>query len=138
MSFWTYLAGRSSPTTALAILLAVIVTGRASRPEDVLAPIVNMSTDTAKIDMLVATTREPTKESGVFFTSERGADLSLANLVVSMPPTGQTAGGSSPGSDPLDCHLRSLALRRAHSRRHLYVTGYTERPVRLGGDRLGN
>ena len=60
------------------------MTGCASRPEGVLAPVANMTTDTAKIDMLVATTREPTKESGVFFTGERGADLSLANVVVSL------------------------------------------------------
>jgi len=86
MSYWTYLAGCPSPTTALAILLAVLVTGCASRPEGVLAPVANITTDTAKIDLLVATTREPTKESGVFFTGERGANLSLANVVVSMPP----------------------------------------------------
>ncbi len=121
------LAGCPSPTTALAILLAVLVTGCASRPEGVLAPVATITTDTAKIDLLVATTREPTKGSGVFFTGELGANLSLANVVVSMPPTGQTAGGSSPGNDPhVRLARRSLALRPAHSRRYLYVTGYTQ------------
>ena len=86
MSFCTCLAGRNSPTIALAILVAVGVTGCASRPEGVLAPVPNITTDTSKIDMLVATTRKPTEESGVFFTGERGADLSLANVIVSMPP----------------------------------------------------
>ncbi len=64
-----------------------MVTGCASRREGVLSPVASVPIDTAKIDMLVATTREPTKESGVFFTGERGADLSLANVVVSIPPS---------------------------------------------------
>ena len=102
MSYWTYLAGCPSPTTALAILLAVLVTGCASRPEGVLAPVANMTTDTAKIDLLVATRREPTKESGVFFTGERGANLSLANVVVSMPSSREIGTIQRPSRTPGD------------------------------------
>ena len=102
MSYWTYLAGCPSPTTALAILLAVLVTGCASRPEGVLAPVANITTDTAKIDLLVATTREPTKESGDFFTGERGANPSLANVVVSMPPSREIGTIQCPSRTPGD------------------------------------
>ncbi|MBZ9655999.1 alpha/beta hydrolase [Phyllobacterium lublinensis] len=58
----------------------------ASPARGVLSPVTPPPSNTAKVDLLVATTRAPTSERGVFFTGERGSDLSLANVVVSIPP----------------------------------------------------
>lgn len=51
-----------------------------------LAPVAVGTTKTAKIDMLVATTREASPNQGVLFNGERGSSLSYANVVVSIPP----------------------------------------------------
>lgn len=61
----------------------------ASPARGVLFPVSTPSADAAKVDLLVATTRAPTTQKGVFFTGERGHDLSLANVVVSIPPNRQ-------------------------------------------------
>lgn len=76
-------------TTLLAGLLAVGLTACASRPEGVLAPVPETASDASKVDLLVATTRAPTDKSGVFFTGERGPELTLTNVVVSIPPNRQ-------------------------------------------------
>ncbi|SDP89413.1 Esterase/lipase superfamily enzyme [Phyllobacterium sp. YR620] len=75
-----------------AILLMFVaggITACASPARGVLAPVAAPSPDTAKVDILVATTRAPTTQKGVFFSGERGSDLSLANVVVSIPPNRQ-------------------------------------------------
>ena len=41
---------------------------------------------TSSVDMLVATTRVPSSDPDVVFTGERADDLSLANVIVSLPP----------------------------------------------------
>src|SRR5690606_9553128 len=38
-----------------------------------------------KVDLLVATTRAPATEPGVYFSGERGSGLALSNVVVSVP-----------------------------------------------------
>ncbi|MCX5580295.1 alpha/beta hydrolase [Kaistia terrae] len=38
-----------------------------------------------KVDLLVATTRAPAEAPGVYFNGERGPDLTLSNIVVSIP-----------------------------------------------------
>ncbi len=67
-------------------LLVVGLAGCSTRPDGVLTPTPNLAANSSKVDMLVATTRAPTERSGVYFTGERGNDLSLANIAISIPP----------------------------------------------------
>ena len=45
------------------------------------------------VDMMVATTRAPSSEKGVLFTGERGADMSLVALKISIPPEESRSAG---------------------------------------------
>lgn len=65
--------------------IAACLAACGSRPQGVLAPIPNPIPQTAKVDLLVATTRAPSQKRGVLFTGERGDGLYLANVVVSIP-----------------------------------------------------
>lgn len=68
------------------VLVASGVVACASPARGVLTPVSPPPSDTAKVDLLVATTRAPATQKGVFFSGERGDALSLANVVVSIPP----------------------------------------------------
>jgi esterase/lipase superfamily enzyme len=72
--------------TITLIFIAGGVAACASPARGVLAPVNTAAPGAAKVDLLVATTRAPTSQNGVFFTGERGQDLNLANVVVSIPP----------------------------------------------------
>ncbi|WP_018182095.1 alpha/beta hydrolase [Kaistia granuli] len=65
--------------------MAIALTACASRPQDVLTPVKAGTASTDKVDLLVATTRAPTDEPGIYFNGERGPDLTLSNVVVSIP-----------------------------------------------------
>jgi esterase/lipase superfamily enzyme len=71
--------------TMLFLGLAIALSACASRPADVLAPVPAAASGADKVDLLVATTRAPATEAGVFFTGERGDGLALSNVVVSVP-----------------------------------------------------
>src|SRR6476659_1227995 len=58
----------------------------AGHPDGVLRPVAGVTVATDRVDMLVATTRAASREPGVDFTGERGDTMSLANIVVSIPP----------------------------------------------------
>ncbi len=68
------------------IVMAIVLGACASPSQGVLTPVAGSAPGTAKVDLLVATTRAPTDMRGVYFSGERGPDLSLANIVVSIPP----------------------------------------------------
>ncbi|WP_336798886.1 alpha/beta hydrolase [Kaistia sp. MMO-174] len=71
---------------ALLILgLALGLSACASRPQGVLAPVQADPAAASKVDLLVATTRAPDPAPGVYFNGERGPNLSLDNIVVSVP-----------------------------------------------------
>jgi len=70
---------------AMAALLALGAC--ASRPDGLLVPIAAPAADAASVDMLVATTRAVDETGQGFFNGERGSSLSLANVVVSIPPS---------------------------------------------------
>lgn len=72
--------------TMVLVLVASGVVACASPARGVLTPVSPPPSDTAKVDLLVATTRAPATQKGVFFSGERGDALSLANVVVSIPP----------------------------------------------------
>lgn len=75
---------RALPVLAVVCLLA----GCASRPEAVLQPLSTPAGDAAKVDLLVATTRQKSENPGLLFTGDRGAAVSFDNVVVSIPPEG--------------------------------------------------
>ncbi|MCX5514695.1 alpha/beta hydrolase [Kaistia algarum] len=78
----------TKPWRTIVLVMAMIatLTGCASRPEGLLVPIATPAADASKVDMLVATTRAPDAKGKDFFNGERGDSLSLANVVVSIPP----------------------------------------------------
>jgi esterase/lipase superfamily enzyme len=51
----------------------------------VLTPVPAAASGADKVDLLVATTRAPATEPGVYFSGERGDGLALSNVVVSVP-----------------------------------------------------
>lgn len=91
---------------ALGLVTAVLlVSGCASRPgSEVLIPLANVPESTAKVEILVATTRERgSKEDPDAFTAERAKKLNFAALTVSVPPAhvkGEIEWPTGNGPDP--------------------------------------
>jgi len=71
---------------AAALLLVAQAAGCASSSEGVLVPVSDSPRAAARVEMLVATTRQRSPEPGVLFNGERAEALSLENVVVSIPP----------------------------------------------------
>lgn len=70
----------------LILAIASAFAGCASRPYGTLLPVSGTVANAHVVDMLVATTRAPSPAPGVVFGGDRGRDLALANIVVSIPP----------------------------------------------------
>ncbi|MCA1494316.1 alpha/beta hydrolase [Sinorhizobium alkalisoli] len=71
--------------TFICLALMFGIAGCGGRPVGVLVP--SGSADGAsKVDLLVATTRKPSEDPGILFTGERARQLSLTEIVVSIPP----------------------------------------------------
>jgi esterase/lipase superfamily enzyme len=70
---------------AAIIGLVLVLTACGHRP-DVFLPMTVDDPRTGKIDMLVATTRAPSENRALRYSGERGEDISLDNIVVSIPP----------------------------------------------------
>ncbi len=51
-------------------------------PENALAPVADTAPGASKVDMLVATTREPVSDPGTLFSGERATAISMTNIVV--------------------------------------------------------
>ncbi len=79
---------RSVFRRAAPVLLVVlsIVAGCAGRPQGVLMPVGQTPADTSKVNLLVATTRRPSGDPGTLFNGERDNLVSMADIVVSIPP----------------------------------------------------
>lgn len=73
-------------STCFAIALSLILSACATHPGNVLAPVAETAPDASKVDMLVATTREPVSDPGTLFSGERATAISMTNIVVSVPP----------------------------------------------------
>lgn len=69
-----------------AFALSLILSACATHPGNVLAPVAETAPDASKVDMLVATTREPVSDPGTLFSGERATAISMTNIVVSVPP----------------------------------------------------
>jgi esterase/lipase superfamily enzyme len=94
---------RARTRTALALLglAAPLLVGCAGRPTGTLVPVSAVVAGTSRVDMLVATTREPSAEPGVLFSGERGQKVLVENIVVSVPP-GRTPGTLTYPGNPVD------------------------------------
>ncbi|MCJ8149244.1 alpha/beta hydrolase [Shinella sedimenti] len=64
----------------------IVLAGCAGRPEGVLVPSGTVTPGVSTVDLLVATTRAPSSQPGVLFSGERGSELALSDIVVSIPP----------------------------------------------------
>lgn len=64
----------------------MVLAGCAGRPEGVLVPSGEKPPGVSAVDLLVATTRAPSNQPGVLFSGERGSDLALSEIAVSIPP----------------------------------------------------
>jgi esterase/lipase superfamily enzyme len=67
-------------------LLGLALAGCGGRAEGVLLPSAATAPGASRVDLLVATTREPTREPGVLFSGERGPTLAFTDIGVSIPP----------------------------------------------------
>ncbi|MGE4371501.1 MAG: alpha/beta hydrolase [Xanthobacter sp.] len=72
----------------LVVGVSGLVLGGCASPRGVLLPVTVEPAPSpgSLVDMLVATTRAPSEEPGEVFSGERGNQLSLTNIVVSVPP----------------------------------------------------
>jgi esterase/lipase superfamily enzyme len=64
----------------------LMLAGCAGRPEGVLVPSGQTPAGVSTVNLLVATTRARSSEPGVLFSGERGSDLLMNDIVVSIPP----------------------------------------------------
>jgi esterase/lipase superfamily enzyme len=64
----------------------LVLAGCAGRPEGVLVPSGQTPAGVSTVNLLVATTRARSSEPGVLFSGERGSDLLMNDIVVSIPP----------------------------------------------------
>ncbi|WP_062112162.1 alpha/beta hydrolase [Aureimonas sp. AU40] len=87
-------SGRAAGRMALALVASgVALSACASRPYATLVPVERSVPGAHKVDMLVATTRAPSTVPGVVFSGDRGPELSLENIIVSIPPDGARKAG---------------------------------------------
>lgn len=78
--------GRRGPLASMCLLLSIYCAlGSCAAPVGVLEPAPAASPEATALDILVATTREPSGEAGEVFSGERG-EASFANVEVSIPP----------------------------------------------------
>lgn len=73
----------------LFVVCLALIGGCAGRPTGVLTPVNTTVPGASKVDLLVATTRAPSKEAGMLFSGERGQDLSMTEIAISIPPDSQ-------------------------------------------------
>lgn len=84
------------------VLLALMIGGCAGRPTGVLVPIQDTVPGATTVSLLVATTRAPSTVPGELFSGERGEQLALTDIMVSLPPGRQTGQVQWPKRVPPD------------------------------------
>ncbi len=76
------------------VLAALLLASCGGRPQGVLLPVTTATAGTTRIDLLVATTRQPLPDrQSEMFSGERGKTLSFADIAVSIPPDSARAVG---------------------------------------------
>ncbi len=68
------------------LLAAAMLLAACGHGPEVMLPIAASDPEAHRVDMLVATTREPSANPALRYTGERGEDVRLDNIVVSIPP----------------------------------------------------
>jgi len=76
-----------------ALVLACGLLAGCGRPVGVLEPIAAGPPDAAQVDLLVATTRAPSRDPGVLFSGERESRIALTDIAVSIPPADHRQAG---------------------------------------------
>ncbi len=71
---------------AVLILACGVLMGCAGRPTGVLTPVEASASNATRVNLLVATTRAPSKDQGILFSGERATGTSLTEIAVSIPP----------------------------------------------------
>jgi len=99
---------RRMPRVLYRVIFAglLALAGCAGRPEGVLVPSGKVAPGVSTVDLLVATTRAPSRVPGVLFSGERGSDIELREITVSIPPdanrkVGQVQWPSKLPADPM-------------------------------------
>ena len=79
---------REMPRVLRRVIVAgvFLLAGCAGRPEGVLVPSGETPPGVSTVDLMVATTRAPSQQPGVLFSGERGSDLQLRDITISIPP----------------------------------------------------
>ncbi|WP_440982686.1 alpha/beta hydrolase [Shinella sumterensis] len=82
------MTNREVPRMVRKVMVAglIVLAGCAGRPEGVLVPSGKVAPGVSTVDLLVATTRAPSSQPGVLFSGERGSELAVSDIVVSIPP----------------------------------------------------
>ncbi|MGQ3210366.1 MAG: alpha/beta hydrolase [Shinella sp.] len=82
------MTNRERPRVLRRVILAglLVLVGCAGRPEGVLVPSGETPAGVSTVNLLVATTRARSSQPGVLFSGERGSDLLMSDIVVSIPP----------------------------------------------------
>ena len=83
---------------ATVILACCVLMGCAGRPAGVLTPVDASVPNAARVDLLVVTTRAPSKDQAILFTGERENRISLTGIAVSIPPAGRRRSGAMAGN----------------------------------------
>ncbi|WLR92870.1 alpha/beta hydrolase [Shinella zoogloeoides] len=84
------MTSRTMPRVLRRVIFAgmLVLAGCAGRPEGVMVPSGEAPPGVSTVDLLVATTRAPSSQPGVLFSGERGSQLEMRDIVVSIPPEG--------------------------------------------------
>jgi esterase/lipase superfamily enzyme len=101
---------------AFSLVFAFALASCASTPENLFTPVAQTAPGASNVDMLVATTRRAAVDPAEFYSGERGAQLSFANIVVSIPPDSARAPGevqwpSAPPGNPATDFVVTKAAR---------------------------
>ena len=130
-----------------AALLAAVLSACVSTADGVLVPTAVSAPGATLVPMLVATTRAPTRDPGILYSGERGPDIKLEEIVVSIPPDANREVGEvqwpkklppDPAKDfatysvsaipDIDAARKWLSRNQASSRRLLiFVHGFNNR-----------
>ncbi|WP_331377192.1 alpha/beta hydrolase [Sinorhizobium chiapasense] len=136
--------GKAGRRAAGALVALAVLVGCGGHPKGVMTPVaLTAPAKTSQVDMLVATTRQPSGNPATLFSGERNAALSLTDVAVSIPPDSQRKPGTvqwprrlppNPETDFAVTRVHELASRdeaRAWFREHsvdgnilLFVHGF--------------
>ena len=106
----------------LTALLVSLLLAACATPVAVLAPVAQgtVPPNASQVSMLIATSRQPSGDPGTLFSGERGRQLSLAAVDVSIPPDTTRQSGTVPIPARIS---QSLVSRQCRFRR--CVNGFT-------------